>query len=229
MYVQYWQSKLATSPDVSFPDKLCPAVARITDGFSFAYIQEAFVAALLTLARKDDASVPDAAPEPKRDGSSDKRDYSGFTPADFADEVVQLTQRLREQESKYAELVKQIEAKSGSSEAGAVLVDEPEDDEPDLDDLPLWRELKKQIAILREGMDDAACFTTAWAWGASQPPPPMQGIETAMRGMGMPSMDPAGPADGLAPWTRTLSGLLEQMYEHVWPGEDGLTRLVVDH
>jgi hypothetical protein len=34
------------------------------------------------------------------------------------------------------------------------VLDKPAEDEPDLDELPLWIELKKQVAILREGMEE---------------------------------------------------------------------------
>jgi transitional endoplasmic reticulum ATPase len=45
---------LKDNKDVEFPDKLCEAIAEITDKFSFAYIQEAFVASLLAIARDSD-------------------------------------------------------------------------------------------------------------------------------------------------------------------------------
>ncbi|KAI1154714.1 P-loop containing nucleoside triphosphate hydrolase protein [Nemania diffusa] len=51
-YCKFWQKKLADNEDVEFPDKLCKAIAEITDKFSFAYMQEAFVAALLAIARR---------------------------------------------------------------------------------------------------------------------------------------------------------------------------------
>jgi hypothetical protein len=35
---------------IDFPKSLCVAAAKITDGFSFAYIQEAFLASLLVIA-----------------------------------------------------------------------------------------------------------------------------------------------------------------------------------
>ncbi|KUI52496.1 putative ATPase YjoB [Cytospora mali] len=54
MYCQFWQNKLKDKKDVDFPDKLCEAIASITHDFSFAYMQEAFVAALLTIARMMD-------------------------------------------------------------------------------------------------------------------------------------------------------------------------------
>ena len=50
-YMVYWQTKLSDNHDLEFPDKLCPAVAKITNGFSFAYLQEAMVASLLAIAR----------------------------------------------------------------------------------------------------------------------------------------------------------------------------------
>jgi transitional endoplasmic reticulum ATPase len=66
-YCHYWQGKLKENKDVKFPDSLCEAIAKITGGFSFAYIQEAFVAALLTIAysKHDEA-------EEKADNASDE-------------------------------------------------------------------------------------------------------------------------------------------------------------
>ncbi|KAL9949489.1 hypothetical protein D7B24_004474 [Verticillium nonalfalfae] len=51
-YCRFWQAKLKSNKEIEFPDRLCRAIAEITDKFSFAYIQEAFVAALLALARR---------------------------------------------------------------------------------------------------------------------------------------------------------------------------------
>lgn len=34
------------------------------------------------------------------------------------------------------------------------VLDKPAEDNPDLDELPLWIEIKKQIEILREGMEE---------------------------------------------------------------------------
>ena len=51
LYCQYWRAKvLKRKVDVDFPEKICSAAATITDGFSFAYMQEAFVATLLAIA-----------------------------------------------------------------------------------------------------------------------------------------------------------------------------------
>lgn len=60
LYCQYWRKKLkAKKVDVDFPKKICPALALITNGFSFAYIQEAFVATLLAIALRRSETIDD--------------------------------------------------------------------------------------------------------------------------------------------------------------------------
>lgn len=56
-YAQFWQRKLADNKDLDFPDKLCGKVAEITDKFSFAYMQEAFIATLLAIAIRNSKDV----------------------------------------------------------------------------------------------------------------------------------------------------------------------------
>ncbi len=56
-YCHYWQKKLRDNKEIEFPDEICQAAAKITDGFSFAYIQEAFVTALLSIAREKEVTV----------------------------------------------------------------------------------------------------------------------------------------------------------------------------
>ncbi|KAH6658884.1 P-loop containing nucleoside triphosphate hydrolase protein [Truncatella angustata] len=51
LYCRYWQSRLAGKLNVDFPEALCRPIAELMDDFSFAYMQEAFVATLLVLAR----------------------------------------------------------------------------------------------------------------------------------------------------------------------------------
>ncbi|KAL8938447.1 MAG: hypothetical protein Q9216_003898 [Gyalolechia sp. 2 TL-2023] len=59
-YCEFWRDKLGhegegnADAEVEFPEVLCKAIAGITDGFSFAYIQEAFVASLLAIAASQD-------------------------------------------------------------------------------------------------------------------------------------------------------------------------------
>lgn len=55
LYCQYWRRKLeGNNEGVDFPDRLCPAIAKITEKFSFAYLQEVFVAALLQIAGRSE-------------------------------------------------------------------------------------------------------------------------------------------------------------------------------
>ncbi|KAI1842098.1 hypothetical protein JX266_011749 [Neoarthrinium moseri] len=50
-YAKYWQKKLEKNPRTEFPDDACDVIAAMTDGFSFAYLKELFVATLLAIAR----------------------------------------------------------------------------------------------------------------------------------------------------------------------------------
>jgi SpoVK/Ycf46/Vps4 family AAA+-type ATPase len=126
-YMKYWQTKLEDNKDLEFPDKLCPAVAQITNGFSFAYLQEAMVASLLAIARDTDACSErecleclQAHAKPSSGTSCDKasvRPFKGLY------DYIWLCRRT-------------------------------DDDNPDLDDYVLWREIKKQVRLLREEMGD---------------------------------------------------------------------------
>lgn len=58
-YVQFWREKLRSKGksgkvDVEFPNRLVVPMAEIMHGFSFAYMQEAFVGSLLDIAHKHD-------------------------------------------------------------------------------------------------------------------------------------------------------------------------------
>jgi transitional endoplasmic reticulum ATPase len=50
-YIKFWQSKLQETNMVDFPDELCSVIARMSENFSFAYLKELFVMALLSIAR----------------------------------------------------------------------------------------------------------------------------------------------------------------------------------
>lgn len=93
LYCDYWREKLKGKPNILFPKKLCVAIAGITQDFSFAYLKEAFVATLLTIAgHRSEESV--------RGGGDDQ--------------------------------------------------------DGDLDDYELWREMKKQVEALRRDMGDGS-------------------------------------------------------------------------
>lgn len=52
-YAGYWRNKLVKNENVEFPEELEGVVAQLTEGFSFAYLKELFVMALLSLVRGD--------------------------------------------------------------------------------------------------------------------------------------------------------------------------------
>ncbi|KAM7187285.1 P-loop containing nucleoside triphosphate hydrolase protein [Naviculisporaceae sp. PSN 640] len=115
-YAKFWQGKLSDNKDIDFPDELCKAIAEITDGFSFAYMQEAFVAALLAIARRGEDEH-----EFEKLSISDDQDNDDEGDIEWVD----------------------VWTKGGT----AIKYD-------DIKDLVLWIEIQKQVAILREGMDN---------------------------------------------------------------------------
>ncbi|OCL03024.1 P-loop containing nucleoside triphosphate hydrolase protein [Glonium stellatum] len=50
-YAAFWKKKLVKNHKIEFPTELCPIIGKLTEGFSFAYLKELFVMALLTVAR----------------------------------------------------------------------------------------------------------------------------------------------------------------------------------
>ena len=111
-YCAFWRRKLEGTGEVEFPEVLERAIAGITNGFSFAYIQEAFVASLLAIAASDEHDE-----EEDDEKENDKRQLS-----------------VKEEEKE--------------EQAGA--------DKEDLEQYILWREIKKQVKILRKelGQDE---------------------------------------------------------------------------
>ena len=109
LYSEYWRTKLSDNKDIEFPARLNQAVASITKDFSFAYIQEAFVASLLSIA--------------------------GATEDEQSGEAVLESSRERE----FSELTEDSNRSEGDD---------------DLDKYVLWRQMKKQVRILRDEMEE---------------------------------------------------------------------------
>ena len=84
LYVDYWRSKMAKNSSVYFPKSLSTRIAGLTQGFTFAYMQEAFVTALLVLAgNRSDATMTiarDGTPaSSKADAENDEGDCELYT------------------------------------------------------------------------------------------------------------------------------------------------------
>ncbi|KAL3427980.1 ATPase YjoB [Phlyctema vagabunda] len=56
-YCEYWRYKLRKNKKVDFPGELSSMIADLTSDFSFAYMKEAFVAALLVIVAKKDEQL----------------------------------------------------------------------------------------------------------------------------------------------------------------------------
>ena len=204
-YCQYWQSKLASNDSVPFPDKLCPAIAGITNGFSFAYIQEAFVASLLTIAsHKEESETPkpklengkqveESRTPTKEKPTSKLHDWNTFYNALTEDAMREAFARAKAdrgrrtqkrawegemggirfphvweggvdvdgkeisfEEMKLAGLAEEEEGKVVGGKGGEGSKDDSDGDGDGLDEYRLWREMKKQVKLLREGLEDEA-------------------------------------------------------------------------
>jgi transitional endoplasmic reticulum ATPase len=146
LYAEFWRKKLLgdstiegegyveekVKEKVEFPAKMCKAVAGITDGFSFAYIQEAFVASLLAIAARENEKE-----------------------ADYTLEGVNAKLPVTESDQLVRDYVEEIlrDLTSGLSVKRTVHdgYDDGSDDK-ELDKLVLWREIKSQVKILRDEM-----------------------------------------------------------------------------
>ena len=114
MYCEYWREKLKTKPTIKFPKRLSPAIAGITEDFSFAYLKEAFVATLLVIAsHRTDEGVP----ENGEDEGGDLDDYELWR------EMKEQVKLLREEMS--AKAAKKAKA---SARRGAWDSDDSDDD-----------------------------------------------------------------------------------------------------
>ncbi|KAK5171230.1 uncharacterized protein LTR77_004374 [Saxophila tyrrhenica] len=49
LYCEYWKKKLEKNSKIDFDPAICDVVAKLTEGFSFAYMKELFVQTLLTI------------------------------------------------------------------------------------------------------------------------------------------------------------------------------------
>ncbi|KAK5127612.1 hypothetical protein LTR85_006952 [Meristemomyces frigidus] len=138
LYCQYWQRKLQTNSKVEFSDELNGIVAKLTEGFSFAYMKELFVQALLAIVG----------------GRADVED-------EVNDLAVEKTAEETTVTAGSAKLTKEGEATAtGGAAAEDAFANDverkvPEVDIPDhLKSNPLLRILQKQVTALVNDMDN---------------------------------------------------------------------------
>ena len=81
MLIYCRRSKLSNNKSIDFPPSLSTAIADITDGFSFAYLKEAFVTSLLVIVaiQRGTSKEPEDAPSTEINGTA-----NGDVPEDEA-------------------------------------------------------------------------------------------------------------------------------------------------
>jgi AAA+ superfamily predicted ATPase len=167
LYAGYWRKKLLANQTVEFPEELCSVIAQLTEGFSFAYLKELFVMALLSLVRgfkgddfeivdAEDAQSDTAAPESAdaAASSSDKKDDETCTCSKKCDKCGLLKEQEQKKQKEDAE-------KEEVKKARRVMptVDIPEE----LSENLLLKVIKHQIRTLHAEMDNTK--EDQWASG----------------------------------------------------------------
>ena len=166
-YVGFWQGKLKAEPEaklkadkgedeeadqmgkekgegdaIEFPDILIHKIAGIMDGFSFAYMQEAFVSTLLVIAGRDDEDS-DEAEEHSEEGIGRLSD-------DF--ELVTLDGGEKDQSA-----LKESRNDRGDDGDDEHDGEGDDDDKHDpLDKYVLWKEMKVQVNMLKKEFEKSS-------------------------------------------------------------------------
>ncbi|KAF2101589.1 P-loop containing nucleoside triphosphate hydrolase protein [Rhizodiscina lignyota] len=84
LYCEYWRKKVSKSRLVDFPEEACPIIAKLTEGFSFAYLKELFVMTLLSVARGNVVPEP-AVPQKSEAANGVENEINGEAGTDGTD------------------------------------------------------------------------------------------------------------------------------------------------
>ena len=126
---------------IEFPDILIDKIAGIMDGFSFAYMQEAFVSTLLVIAGRDD--------EDSEETEEHSEEGLGRLSDDF--ELVTLQAGGEDHEGVSKESESQEEREGDGKGDGNY------DDKHDpLDKYILWKEMKVQVSMLKKEFEKSS-------------------------------------------------------------------------
>lgn len=153
-YCQFWRQKLADNDLVDFQEELCPIIAKMTDGFSFAYLKELFIIALLTVARgakfEEDIALHDQH-SPKGYDTSSSTSTDGHVVVEH-DEVAGSAERDPKPVTTAENAAEKPMEKEESAKAKRVV---PEVDIPEtLQDNLLLKIIRSQMKILLEEMEN---------------------------------------------------------------------------
>lgn len=165
LYAEYWRKKLLQNNTVEFPEELCGIIAQLTEGFSFAYLKELFVMALLSLVRGfkgDDFEIVDAVEAEKAEAESSAQTGNATT-TETSDEKKETDPEmctcskkcdkcglLLEQEKKKQEEDAEKKEELKKSKLAMPSVEIPEEYAENM----LLKVIKHQIRILHSEMDN---------------------------------------------------------------------------
>ena len=170
-YAEYWRSKL-TGREVEFHEDVVNVVAEMTEGFSFAYLKELFVMALLGLVRGATGEDEDAGAE---EGAGEDGEEKGEKKREEGEKVEKMAEKKKEDEevctcaprcvtchkplppaASSTETQKKInEAAEAENEATSNKMVLPHVDIPEhLKDNRLLKVIRQQIGILHAEMDN---------------------------------------------------------------------------
>ena len=166
LYAEYWRGKLLKNDTVDFPEELAGIVAQLTEGFSFAYLKELFVMALLSLVRGfkgEDFEIVDADEAASADGDKSNDDAA----ENPKEEVCTCTTKCKDcnkplptppstsanptETDKKADEATEAKAEARKNKMVMPTVDIPEH----LSDNLLLKVIKHQIRILHAEMDNS--------------------------------------------------------------------------
>lgn len=161
LYVEYWRKKLLKNDTVEFPEELCNVIAQLSEGFSFAYLKELFVMALLSLVRGfkgDDFEIVDPAEADSAPNSStptladEKREQSedDLCTCKRTCEKCSKPTSTDDQEAKKKDEAMEAKQEVKKNKMAMPNVEIPDD----LQDNLLLKVVKYQIAVLHADMDD---------------------------------------------------------------------------
>ena len=166
LYTEYWRQKLLKNETVEFPEELCGVIAQLSEGFSFAYLKELFVMALLSLVRgfrgdgfeivdvEEAASAPSpdtpASTNENKDDEKERDDVCACKPT-----CEKCSKPLPPTSTSDQETKKQDQATEAKQEIKKNKMVMPTVDIPDnLKDNLLLKVVKHQIAVLHADMDN---------------------------------------------------------------------------
>jgi transitional endoplasmic reticulum ATPase len=174
LYAEYWRGKLQKNGTVDFPEEVTGIISQLTEGFSFAYLKELFVMALLSLVRgfkgedfeiveRDEAASAD---EDKGDSATNKEKERETDLCTCAIKCPTCTKPLPPASSSDEAKKKADEATEATEEAAKNKHVLPTVDIPEhLQDNLLLKVIKHQIRILHAEMDNTK--EDAWPSGKS--------------------------------------------------------------